>query len=158
MTKRAKKGIRRVTWPAAPRMQRPTILASMGALAGAAFVSLCLLHDVRLAGGYDFLARTFEAKVLSRLIGAAGVGLAYVLLTKVIRYPLILPGVLLFESLVLAIHVPIVFGSNGPGWLFVVGLAITAPAFLVAAGKRVQDDLRRIGAADVPVQPPHHPK
>jgi hypothetical protein len=137
-------------------MQRPTILASMAALAGGAFFSLCILHDVRMAGGYNFLARTMEAKVLSRIIGACSVLAAYIALVTSFRHPQVLPGVLLFESLVLAIHVPIVFSSNGPGWLFVGALVVTAAGFVLASGKRVQEDLRRLGP-DVALNQKHPP-
>ena len=157
-TKPKKLAVRRATWPTRPRMQRPTVLAGIAAFAGAALMAVCFLRDVGLAGGYDFLARNLEAKVLSRVVVACVIGVVYLVMNKLNRHPQVLSYVLLLESLALVIHVPIAFATGGPGWLVVGGLAITSVAFVVASGKRVQDDLRRIAAEDPVNQIPHHSK
>jgi FtsH-binding integral membrane protein len=145
MTKK-KRGIKFVRRPL-PRPKKLTVFTGFVCVFGTGILGFCLMKDVHLAGGYDFMAKTPEAKLIAKILGAAAslIGLRMVGLS--FTRPKILETTLGVVVLGLAVHIPVIFALADArlGWFVGIVAAVTFLAFILAGTKRVQEDLLRFG-------------
>lgn len=141
-----------------PRPKKLTVATGLMCVFSTGILALALMDDIRLAGGYDFLAKTPGTHALRTILGAAAMSVAFKMIGLSRDRPKILVVTLAVIVTGLAIHVPIMFASH-PGMFgfMIVMVALTAVALFLAGTARVQDDLRRFGwDALVNQKPPSH--
>lgn len=111
--------------PPQPRpAQWPLVWALFIAMASWAIVMLCLMDDVRLAGGYDFLDRTTEARISSRVIGAAGMFTAWMLFRRSFFSQRAWWWFLASSAAVLVVHMPVFFLLHRHMFQFLAGVLV----------------------------------